>query len=467
MELATIKPPYQRLSDYFGVWSMYEPAFSGLFSLVTDMDLMDHVTRGIGATSIDERKMRALMGEKQEDIKADAAYDVSPGGVAIVSLTGTLMKAESSFSSSTSTVKARQAIRAASRDPNVSAILMLIDSPGGTVAGTNDLAMEIAAAEKIKPTGAFCEDLCASAAYWCASQAGLIACNPTALVGSIGTYMAVRDSSAQADAMKVKVHVIKAGDFKGAGTPGTKITDEQIAAWQEMVNALNAQFVQGVATGRKMTAEKAQGLADGRVHVGHDAKSLGLVDAVQSLDDTVRQLQERAGKQGNVPKKGTKMTEQTTTTSTAAPLELRSTAATLGELKAALKGADADFLLKQLDGNVTLAQAQSNWIAEMNTRLEASQKETADAKAATGKHPGGKPLGAGTPPKASESETGSPIADFNELVAKIEREEKMTHQKAISAAARRNPDLHMNFLAATNPGMKSRRLLNEKYGNDA
>jgi len=475
MEFQALRPAYQRLDDYFGLWSMHEPAFAGLFSLVSEMDLRDHVAQRmlIPEAQVNIAKLELIAKEKDEPVsrisESDSGrggYQMADDGIAVIRADGTLMKATSSFSTSASTVELRQAIRAAVRDSSVKAICMVFDSPGGTVAGTQDLAAEIAAANSEKPTAAYCEDLCASAAYWCASQAGFVACGPSALVGSIGTFMAVRDSSGMAEDMKIKVHVIKAGDFKGAGTPGTKITDEQLANWQAMVDQLNTQFIAGVASGRKMSAEAVSKIADGRVHVGAAAKDLGLVDAVQSFDETMRQLSERAGAKGNSqPKKGAKMsgTENPAGTLTG------SVAATLDELTAHLVGADDSFLMKQLKGKVTLAQAQSNWLAEMNSRLQAKDKEIDGLKAAggaIGTKPGTEPLGtpkgkSGTSESESE-DTGNAVEQFDEAVSTLMKG-GMSRFAAVKVAARKNPELHQRFLAATNPSGKSRRQLAEKY----
>jgi signal peptide peptidase SppA len=460
VELLTMRPEYPRLSDYFGLWSMEETAFNGLFSMVAGTDLVTHV-------EMSEERLKKLEARVvgQDGAKSETPYDLTPGGIALIAVNGTLMKAQSSFSSATSTVRLRQAIRMAGRDASVNGVCFVIDSPGGTVAGTHDMAADLAALERIKPTGSFIEDLGASAAYWFASQAGLVATNPTGLVGSIGTYMAVRDSSAVADAMKVKVHVVKAGEYKGAGTPGTKITEEHLAAWQEMVDALNEQFIQAVAAGRKMTVAAVRKIADGRVHVGEAAKSMGLVDAVQGLDETIRQLQERAGSRVS-QKKGPKMTEQSTLISAAAPL--RSTAATLDELTAHLPGADDSFLMKQLRGNVTLDQAKSNWLAEMNTRLTKANQEAAEAKAAAdaaSKKSGAPALGtqkAKGGSAATEESSENPIAEFNALVAGNQRA-GLPRSQATLAAARERPDLHQAFLMATNPTKQARRLIGEKY----
>lgn len=210
------------------------------------------------------------------------------GGVAVITLGGLLSKNGGWFGSST--VDAKQQISSAAADPNISRLMVRIDSPGGFSAGTAELAEAVAVAAAAKPTFAFIEDLGASAAYWVASQATKVFTNATGIVGSIGTYLAVADFSGAAAKEGIKVHVVKAGEFKGAGTPGTQITEEQLAEWQRMVNDLNGHFLAGVARGRKLPMATVRKLADGRAHVGQAAKTLGLVDGIATYEQTFAAL---------------------------------------------------------------------------------------------------------------------------------------------------------------------------------
>jgi len=209
----------------------------------------------------------------------DEYFEVTRDGIAIVSLKGPLMKPWSKYGG-TSTVFARKMIRDSVSAGNVSGIMLHIDSPGGTVSGTHDLALEIQRAAKAKPVFAHIDDLGASAAYWVASQAQKVTANATALVGSIGTYSVVHDMSGQADMLGIKVHVISTGAFKGAGIPGTEITEDQLAEMQARVDDLNEFFLRGVSNGRDMDREELNKIADGRVFIASKARSFGLVDKV-------------------------------------------------------------------------------------------------------------------------------------------------------------------------------------------
>lgn len=425
--------------EYFGVWAVQEEPFRAGVERVNRLDLRAHV--------------EAAQGEAQA---GSTLYAVAPGGVAVIDLAGPLMKFRTSLSGGTSTVFARRQVRQAAGDEEVRAIVLRIDSPGGTVSGTRDLADEVAAAAKRKPVLAYVEDLAASAAYWIASQATAVYANATALVGSIGTFAVLWDQSAQAAQMGIKVHVVRAGDFKGAGTPGTEVTHEQLVEWQRLVNELNEHFLAGVAAGRRLPLARVRSLADGRVHVGASAVDLGLIDAVQTFDKTIQQARTQGSKKA--------MSETTQTPAQTSTVAAGQEAASYHELVAGCPGADAPWLCGQLEKRATLALAQQAWMAEQLARLTAARQETEKHKAAAeaaGKRPGQEPLvGKSKPAPVAESDAG----DFDAAVQDKMRL-GMARRQAVLAVCRERPDLHQAFLLATNRGSKKQALIAERFAN--
>jgi signal peptide peptidase SppA len=210
--------------------------------------------------------------------------------VAVIRAVGTLMKQQSSMGG-TSTIQLRRDIRSAAADPTVSASCSAIDSPGGTVAGTADLAADVKAARRKKPVWAHIDDLGASAAYWLASQADAVyANNPTALVGSIGTLQVVYDYSAAAEKEGVKTLVFRTGPLKGAGVPGAAVTEEQAANYQRLVNETQTHFDAAVRAGRGMTRAELDAVRTGGVFPAGEAVGLKLIDGVRPLDATLAAL---------------------------------------------------------------------------------------------------------------------------------------------------------------------------------
>jgi signal peptide peptidase SppA len=217
------------------------------------------------------------------------SYVVTPEGVGILPLHGPTMKARSKYGG-VSTVDARRQLRAMAADEKVGAILLHIDSPGGHVAGTKELADDVAAVDQSKPVHAYIEDTGASAAYWVASQARTVAANAMAMVGSLGTFTVLYDLSKAAEMEGVQVHVVSTGERKGAAAPGTPVTDGDLAEAQRLVDGFDAFFRAAVRDGRELGAREASAIWTGAVWLAGEAKGLELVDRVETFDAAVERL---------------------------------------------------------------------------------------------------------------------------------------------------------------------------------
>lgn len=461
--------------QWLGDWAMEPDRFMAAYRSLVGMDLHVHLQTG---------------PERAAAVAREQSQPVNVGDVAVVGLYGILMKSVPSGEQGTSTVLARRKIRAAAADPAVSAIMLHISSPGGTVDGTEALASDVADARKKKPVYAFVEDLGASAAYWIASQADKIFANGTALVGSIGTYAVVNDMSGMAAQKGIKVHVVRAGEMKGQGEPGTEISAELLAELQTRVNSRNDFFIRGVAAGRGLSEAKARELADGRVHIAAQAQAKGLIDGVQAFDVTMTQLAAFAMKRRT--KMDATMTaavvetavEQGAATGGAVPAQhatgntggqaasgtQTSRPATLGELKAACPGAGNDFLVAQLEANATAGQAAGAWTAQVsreNADLKqklANAEKTSATASSTPKKPGAPSVPAARAASAEQQEDDSePIQAFeNAVQAHVGK--GMERSNAIDLVAKRQPELHRNYLLATNADRNAAtRLLKEKF----
>ena len=278
-------PRFAHVHDYLGAWCIEERAGHALWQLARGKDLFAHV----------ELRLAGMDDDGKAAPKPRAAAELTPDGrgksVATVRVEGTLMKRSSSLSSSSGTVQMRKDVRDAANNPDVSAILLAIDSPGGTVAGTDDLAAEVRAAAKKKPVYAFVSDLCASAAYWVASQADAIFVNSdTALVGSIGTVMTVYDVSKAAEKNGVEAVVFATGPLKGAGTEGTAITAEQRDYFQKIVDSAQGSFDAAVQKGRSLTDNQLKAVRTGGVFDAADAEAKKLIDGVKSYEQVFSAL---------------------------------------------------------------------------------------------------------------------------------------------------------------------------------
>lgn len=292
-------PTFARLSDYLGAWACEPMAFAGLSALAKGMDLHAHVA--------------ARPEPLRSSVQTTGAGDHK---IAVVALRGILMKGQSSLGG-TSTVQLRRDIRQAVADPAIGGILLHVDSPGGTVAGTADLAADVRAAAKVKPTWSYIEDLGASAAYWVASQATKVIANaPTALVGSIGTLQVVTDTSEANSRAGIRTLVFSTGLLKGLGTPGAPVTDEQAAHLQSLIDAVQVAFDQDVKRGRGLMSAELAAVRHGGVMLAPAAEAASLIDGVMPLTKVLADLGREIGNHtvGTLPmRKGAAATQATAT----------------------------------------------------------------------------------------------------------------------------------------------------------
>lgn len=184
-------------------------------------------------------------------------------GVAVIPVEGTLVNRLGSlmpYCGMTGYDGLRTLIMAALHDPDVKAIVLFVDSPGGEVAGCFDLADFIAEAREVKPFYAIVDGLACSAAYALSAACTRIAASETAIVGSIGVIVAHYDFSAFLEEEGVKVTLIYAGPRKADGNPYQPLPEETRAAFQAEIDTVYSMFVDRVASYRSIPANDVRGL---------------------------------------------------------------------------------------------------------------------------------------------------------------------------------------------------------------
>lgn len=190
-------------------------------------------------------------------------------------------------------------IRRAREDVNIKAVLLRINSPGGSAAASQEIGDEI---ERLKQAGkkviVSMGDVAASGGYWIAAKADKIIANPATMTGSIGVIMETANLQKLYDKIGIRQETIKSGPYKDIGSSSRPMTVEERAILQGMVNDIYEQFVDVVAKGRKLNRDKVKKLADGRIFTGRQAKELGLVDKLGNYYDAVRITGEMAGIKG-------------------------------------------------------------------------------------------------------------------------------------------------------------------------
>lgn len=184
-----------------------------------------------------------------------------------------------------------RAMRAFAADPDVGTILLDIDSPGGSVFGVQELGEEIAAIAKETKVVAVANSTALSAAYWIASQASEIVVTPSGEVGSIGVWTMHVDFSKMNEDIGLNVTYISAGKHKVAGNMDEPLSEEARALIQADIDRYYSAFVGAVAKGRGVsTTAVRSGFGEGWTVGAKEAKQLGMVDRVATLNDTLVRL---------------------------------------------------------------------------------------------------------------------------------------------------------------------------------
>lgn len=223
-----------------------------------------------------------------------AAGAARNGAIAVMPLYGVMVQRHNLMTETSgglSTEAFGRAFAMALSDPGISAIVLDIDSPGGHVMGTPELADIVYGARGRKPVMAVANSMAASAAYWVASQADEIAVTPSGEVGSIGIVAAHQDISKAEEQDGVKTTLISAGRKKTLGNPYEPLSEEARADIQGQADKYYDMFVRGIARGRGVTPGTVRaGFGEGGMVMAAEAVKLGMADRVATLDQTIERL---------------------------------------------------------------------------------------------------------------------------------------------------------------------------------
>jgi len=215
-------------------------------------------------------------------------YEMTDDGIAIVSVIGPLYKRKSPFVSNYKAIG--EALAAIGQMEQLPPVVLKIDSPGGMVSGLDPVLDQIRELSEQTLVVASINGMGASAAYRIASQAGSVFASKDSEVGSIGTYWQLLDYSEAYKKAGVESVLLTTGPFKGIGTPGEPLTREQREFLQQTVEESNAEFLKDIMTGRDMSAEAVDSVADGRWWSANKAETFGLIDGVGSLADVLQMI---------------------------------------------------------------------------------------------------------------------------------------------------------------------------------
>ncbi|MEW6387059.1 MAG: signal peptide peptidase SppA [Thermodesulfobacteriota bacterium] len=185
-------------------------------------------------------------------------------------------------------------------EPNVKAIVLRVNSPGGAVGPSQEIMREVEKVKKQKKVVASLGTLAASGGYYVACSSDLIMASPGTATGSIGVILKLANVQELVKKLGVEVYSLKAGALKDLGNPFRPLTDKDRAILQHLLDNLHQQFIKDVSRNRKIPLEKMQELGDGRIFTGEEAKQLGLVDEMGNFEDAVQKAGKMAGIKGKI-----------------------------------------------------------------------------------------------------------------------------------------------------------------------
>jgi len=241
----------------------------------------------------------ALYGRRGADYYG---RDAGAGAVGVIRVDGLMaggVDAGGLFTPVAGAESIMEQLRRAAEDSSIKAVVLRLNTPGGTTAAAQEIALEI---DRLRRAGkkvvASMGDVAASGGYWIASCCDMIVASPGTITGSIGVIIETQDLQGLYEKLGIGPRVFKSGPHKDMGSPARDVTAREEAIFQGMVDEIYEQFIRTVAEGRNMELEQVRELADGRVFTGSQALANGLVDRLGNFYDAVQEAAELAGIKG-------------------------------------------------------------------------------------------------------------------------------------------------------------------------
>ncbi|MDD5651437.1 MAG: signal peptide peptidase SppA [Candidatus Nanoarchaeia archaeon] len=181
----------------------------------------------------------------------------------------------------------------ANKDSSIKAIILEINSPGGTVVASEEIAKAVKNSKK--PVVALIHEVGASGAYWIASASDKIVASEMSVTGSIGVISSYVEFSQLMEKYGITYNDLKAGKYKDIGSPYKELTAEEKTILESVVNKIYDHFVKQVSINRNISEAKVRELATGMIYLGNDAKEFGLIDVIGDKNKAVEIAKELAG----------------------------------------------------------------------------------------------------------------------------------------------------------------------------
>ena len=218
------------------------------------------------------------------------------GNVALIPIEGVIVGTEDSeflFESITSSPEAVEFIEKADKNPSIKAIILEINSPGGSAVASEEIANAVRKANKT--TVAWIREVGASGAYWVASASDYVIANRVSITGSIGVIASYLEFPGLLEDYNVTYRRLVSGKYKDIGSPYKEMTDEEKVIFQQNLDAIRDYFVSEVAKNRNLNKKDVDKIANGLFYLGAQAKDFGLVDEIGGKDEVISYIEKKEG----------------------------------------------------------------------------------------------------------------------------------------------------------------------------
>jgi protease-4 len=279
----------QKSVDAHGLFSAEQAKAAGLVDRIAYRDeILDELKSKTGRTGAkDTFKQINLVDYATMLPDSEPATKSTDKTIAVVYAEGDIVEGEG-VDGQIGSDKFSRMLRELRLDDSVQAIVLRVDSPGGSAAAAEEIQRELRLMGKTKPVIVSMGTVAASGGYWISAYGDKIYAEPTTITGSIGVFGMFFNVQKLATDLGLTFDVAKTGKFADILTISRPKTDEELALFQQLVDWIYGQFIGKVAEGRHLDRAAVEGIAQGRVWSGTEAKKLGLVDEMGGLDDAVK-----------------------------------------------------------------------------------------------------------------------------------------------------------------------------------
>jgi protease-4 len=284
----------QAIADSQGEFTASEARTKRLVDKVAYLDeVVADLKKLTGSSEEDKsfRQIRLSTYAKVED--KDFKTRTSKNKIALVYAEGEIVNGQGSGQQVGGDRLARQ-LRQLRQDEDIKAVVLRINSPGGSVTASEEIQREVRLSRDKKPVIVSMGDYAASGGYWIATGANHIFAEPNTITGSIGVFGLQFNVQKLANSNGLTWDVVKTGRYADRTTISRPKTPQELAISQKSVNQIYDQFLNKVAESRKLPKQKVAQIAQGRVWSGQDAKALGLVDEIGGIDDAIEYAAKQA-----------------------------------------------------------------------------------------------------------------------------------------------------------------------------